>query len=593
MRLVSKVAFFVFLPLVSYLLAMEVPQEKEVDSMKAAKKEAKRLGKESNRKLVSILEDLFENKSALVSQDDLLPQNEKGKRFDIESAEARMDTHVLSPFERELEKTVQEASKKQQFEGTETFFSGATAILKDPESQMGIESYEVREVPSREVFEACIEEGSFESFADQKRTIRVIPEKKQTEVTCLGHQKEKEFFWESDAEAQEKEWKDTLSKDTSLKSYHVCIDKGGIFKDYRVKKKWTHQDGVSCSSSETHEKILQERKEEDIWEAESLEVLSYLEESPKCRLIFSTPLDGPNSQIIAGKSVSRDFWRRRLFFSCSGEENPKCQAIRKQGGMIVSKECIKKAPHGECELWEKKYKTGGQTSFIKRDVYFKEDSIWGIGEFEEAAELSSDFGDAVSKLAAISDLKGNTEIENKDILKAGVFRGDSLKCTKSFAKDLLYDCCGDLAGFATDIGLAGCSSAEKDLYQKRKDGKCHYIGTRSTKMGLEKEKVYCCFPTKLARIIQEEGRAQLHLEWGDEESPKCQGLSLEEIKQLNFDAMDFSDFILEMHQKIDQETLRKKLQNHVQKFSQTSGESATRPLIQKEQEKLLEGGSYE
>ena len=250
MRLVSKVAFFVFMSLVSYLLAMEVPQGKEVDSMKAAKKEAKHLGKESNKKLVSILEDLFGNKSALVSQDDLLPQNEKGKRFDTESAEARMDTHVLAPFERELEKTVQEASKKQQFEGTETFFSGATTVLKDPESQIGIESYEVREVPSREVFEACIEEGSFESFADQKRTIRVIPEKKQTEVTCLGHQKEKEFFWKSDAEAQEKEWKDALSKDTSLKSYHVCIDRRGIFKDYRVKKKWTHQDGVSCSSSE-------------------------------------------------------------------------------------------------------------------------------------------------------------------------------------------------------------------------------------------------------------------------------------------------------------------------------------------------------
>lgn len=593
MRLVSKVAFCLFITLFSYLLSKEASQGQEMDSMKGAKNEAKRLGKESNKQLVSILEGLFENKNALISQDDLLPQNEKGKHFDGEEAIRRMDTHVLTPFERELEKTVQEASKKEQFEGTEIFFSGATTVLKDPESQIEMEAYEVKEIPAKEVFETCIERGSFESFVDQQRTIRVIPEKKQTEITCLGHKKEKEYFWESDAKAQEKEWKNIFLKDTSLKSYHVYIDGGGIFKKYWVIKKWTHQNGISCSSSETHEKVLQERKEEDIWTADDPEVLSYLEKGPKCRLIFSTPIDGPSSQVIAGKRVSREFWRRRLFFSCSGEESPRCRTIREQGGMIVSKECLKKAPHGECELWEKKYRIGGHTPFLKRNAHFKEDPIWGIGEFEEAAELSNDFGDAVSKLAAISDFKGNTEIKNKDILKAGVFRGDPLKCTRSFAQNLLYDCCEDLAGFATNIGLAGCSSEEKDLYQKRKDGKCHYIGTRSTKMGLEREKVYCCFPTKLARIIQEEGRNQLHLGWGDEECPKCQGLSLKEIQQLNFDAMDFSDFILEMHQKIDQETLRKKLQNHVQKFSQTSGESATKPLIQKEQEKLLKGGTYE
>lgn len=591
MRFLANATIFLFF--FSYLLAHEVPMGKEMGIMKETKKEAKRLGSESNQHLISILKDLFENKSALLSQDDLLQQTKKGKQFDIEEAVTRMDTHLLTPFEIELERTVQQTAKKEQFEGTESFFSGAITVLKDPESQIGIEHYEVSEIPSEEISETCIEGGGFENFVDQKRTILITPEQKTMEAICLGHQKTKEFFWKNDARIQEKEWEKVLSKDRSLKSYHVSIDRGGLFKDYRVVRKWVHQNGVFCSSHETTERLLQKRKEEDIWKADDPEMLRYLEENPQCFLIFSNPLDGPNIQIINGENIFRNFWKRRLFFSCSWAENPTCRKLREQGGMITSRKCIRTAPRGACEMWEKTYIMGGHASFIKREASFKKDSIWGIGEFEEAAEISGDFGDAISKLAAVSDFRGNTEVINKDILKAKVFKGDPIKCTKSFAKNLLYDCCGDLAGLATDIGLAGCSSEEKHLYKKRKDGKCHYIGMRSTKMGLEKEKVYCCFPTKLARIIQEEGRIQLDLDWGDGECPNCEGFSLEEIKQLNFDTMDFSDFILEMHQKIDQDTLRNKLQNHVQKFSQNSGESTTRSLVQKEQEKLLREGAYE
>lgn len=594
MRRVYNRMGFALLAFSSSLLSGGVSQGKELEHMKGAKKEATALGKKGNKQLVGILEDLFQKKGKLISQDDLLPQSERGKCFDGEEAIARMDAHALTPFERELEKTLQEASKKESFEGTETFFSGAATAIKEPELQLGIASYDFQEIPSETTTETCEEEGSFESFTDQIRTIRVTPEKKQTKITCRGHKTDKEFFWKGDAESQQTKWIKELSKESNLKPDHqVYIDRGGIFKDYRVVKQWTHKEGITCSSFDTEEIIVQQRKEEDIWEGEHPETLTYFEENPKCRLVFTTPLGGPKSQMISGKNVFREFWKRRLFFSCSGAENPKCQAIRKEGGMILSKECKKKGPHGECELWEKRYKLGGQASHTKRTAYFKEEPIWGIGEFEERGELSSDFGDALSKLAAISDLKGNTDMKNQDVLKAGVFRGDSHKCTKSFAQDLLYDCCGDLAGFATDLGIAGCSSSEKELYRKRKDGKCHYIGMRSHKMGLEKEKVYCCFPTQLARIIQEEGRSQLDLEWGDEESPKCQGLTLEEIQRLNFDAMDFSDFILEMHQKIDQETLSKKLQTHVQKFTQTKGESATHPLIQQEQAKLLKGESHE
>jgi len=544
------------------------------EEMESMKREAERLGKEGNQQILSILEDLFQNNSALLSQDDLLLEGDKGKYFNEKDI-------VMTPFEKELEKVVKESVNKEQFEGTEEFFSGATSVLKEPESHVGIESYETSVVPSAELFEQCVEEGSFEGFVIQRRTIKVTPAIEKMQTWCLGHEETKEFFWKSNAESQQTKWEKELTQDGTIRFHHVWIDRGGVFENYRIIRKWSHKDGYRCTASKSEKKIVQERKEEDIWEAEDPTFLHYLEENPKCHLLLSQQIDGSGVQTIDGKHVFRDFWTRGLFFSCNGDESSKCQMLREQGGMIVAKKCLKQTPYKECALWEKQYKMGGQTAFVKREVQYREEPIWGIGEFEPTAPLENDFGDAISKLSAISDLK-ETEDLHQDILKAGVFKGDSLKCKRSFAENILYDCCGSLAGFATDIGLAGCSSEEKDLYKRKREGKCHYIGKRSSKMGFEKEWVYCCFPTQLSRIIQEEGRKQLHIEWGSAEQPHCQGLSLEQIKGLDFDAMDFSDFILEVQQKIDQETLRKKLKNHAQNFSYTSGETATKALLNKE-----------
>jgi conjugal transfer mating pair stabilization protein TraN len=60
---------------------------------------------------------------------------------------------------------------------------------------------------------------------------------------------------------------------------------------------------------------------------------------------------------------------------------------------------------------------------------------------------------------------------------------------------------------------------------------------------LERTVNYCCFNSKLARIIQEQGRPLLGKNFGSGESPDCSGLTIREIMSMDLSRIDFSEFI--------------------------------------------------
>jgi conjugal transfer mating pair stabilization protein TraN len=57
------------------------------------------------------------------------------------------------------------------------------------------------------------------------------------------------------------------------------------------------------------------------------------------------------------------------------------------------------------------------------------------------------------------------------------------------------------------------------------------------------KEVYCCFQSPFARIFQEQARPQLGINFGTPKAPSCGGLSINQIKKLNFKAMDFSEWV--------------------------------------------------
>jgi conjugal transfer mating pair stabilization protein TraN len=120
----------------------------------------------------------------------------------------------------------------------------------------------------------------------------------------------------------------------------------------------------------------------------------------------------------------------------------------------------------------------------------------------------------------------------------------------------------------------GCDKEDIITVTKRESGRCHYVGTRCIKrlrLGfvkkcIQRAKYYCCFNSKLARIIHEQGRPQLTTDirnWGSAKSPNCRGFTPEEFASLDFDRIDLSEYFNDITRNI---TNSDELQRHIQQY---------------------------
>ena len=103
----------------------------------------------------------------------------------------------------------------------------------------------------------------------------------------------------------------------------------------------------------------------------------------------------------------------------------------------------------------------------------------------------------------------------------------------------LVNCCSNSGAL---VGLADCSPEEVELAQERNAGNTHYLGrycSRRTLFGIcvRRSRAWCVFGSKLGRILQQQGRAQLGIPWSD-----CRGLTVAEIEGIDFERLDLSEF---------------------------------------------------
>lgn len=557
------------------------------ENLKKTKEEAKSIGKEKNQEAKNVLESLFSSGKLAIYCDDFLPEEDRGKTFDEKLAREKTDKQEFSPFEANLQEVIDSSLRTQELEGTEDFLIFSRSIMENSKKGIGIISQEENLVPEEKNIETCEEGGSFIKTIDKERTVTVIPRKTEEIRTCQGHKKEKEFFWESDAKKQVEDWEKELSKDASLKTWNAAIESGGVFKNYHVVKKWTHKDGQACDKNHIETKVLQEEKEIDHWETDLTQknTLQALEANINCALLQTQEFT-PGKRNISDKDVYRDSWNQRLIFSCQPEADSKCKRFREYGGVLVKRTCLKEDDFGDCLSWEKTYDLGGKASYSSHAVVFEEENLFDLEDFDPSYEKNTEFGQVISTLGALESLGESISEKRFDPNHASIFCGNSSKCRRSFDSKNLFDCCHkkDCEGRGIFIGLdlGRCSKEERDLFEKVQEGKCHRIG--HIKKLLMTEHVYCCFPTKLARIIQEEGRIQLGISWGKPEEPNCQGLTLAQLQSLDFEQMDFADFIEEIQEKIDSQKLAAKLKSMAEGFSNSLSEDKARAKTEEKTE---------
>ena len=80
---------------------------------------------------------------------------------------------------------------------------------------------------------------------------------------------------------------------------------------------------------------------------------------------------------------------------------------------------------------------------------------------------------------------------------------------------------------------------------------CHYVGTtcekKVTGLGcVETAEKHVCFNSRLARILNEQGRPQLGRDFGNPIKPDARGFTIDEFAKLDFSKMDLSEFIADI-----------------------------------------------
>ncbi|MDR6790120.1 conjugal transfer mating pair stabilization protein TraN [Sphingomonas sp. BE138] len=255
--------------------------------------------------------------------------------------------------------------------------------------------------------------------------------------------------------------------------------------------------------------------------------------------------EGPETRMVDGVAVTQQCWAWSRPFTCQRitqssdcseiEANPKCTHVRD--------ECLDDPQVGPCQVSTKVYRCPLPTPPASDPKQFIcGDDVYCInGDCEPIErEASTEFKDAVVGLHVLG--QANAEF-NPDALS--LFTGTRETCNKKIFG--ASNCCSGKGVPLLTPWL--CSSAEKQLDEKDDKGLCHKLGSYCADKVLgicvTSKDAYCCFASKLTRILQEQGRPQISKPWGKPKDEKCKGFTLEEFQRLDLSVMDFSEVVSE------------------------------------------------
>ncbi|MDQ9215071.1 type-F conjugative transfer system mating-pair stabilization protein TraN [Escherichia marmotae] len=218
-------------------------------------------------------------------------------------------------------------------------------------------------------------------------------------------------------------------------------------------------------------------------------------------------------------------------------KNPACTASRVNCQEKSGSACLQEEVTFSCEK-----KVTGEAQLCSGQL------VCANGECDVIENGTSDgFGKAVSALAAVTAAAQDVAAMNDVNVRA--FTGKPVECRMAIAG--FNNCCKD-SGWGQGIGLAHCDSEEKALGKAKEKLLTVYVGTYCSKkvlgVCLQKKKAYCQFDSKLAQIVQAQGRkGQLGIGFGSGKHPDCRGITVEELQSLRFDRMDFSNFYSDLN----------------------------------------------
>lgn len=265
--------------------------------------------------------------------------------------------------------------------------------------------------------------------------------------------------------------------------------------------------------------------------------------------------------------VTQACWKYKDTYMTQAADNGTCKTyMNNPACTLASRTCAFTAEDGsgclhEYATYSCETRTSGQVMICGGDTFCLD------GDCERAQNgKNNDFAPVVSALAALA--AAGKDVAAINSVNVCAFTGSAKFC-KKFAAGF-SNCCKD-GGWGQDVGLARCSSEEKALGKAKENKLTVSIGEFCSKkvlgVCLEKKRSYCQFDSKLAQIVQQQGRnGQLHIGFGKASSPDCRGITQTELQQINFEALDFSNFFddLQKNKNIpDNDTLTKRVREEI------------------------------
>ena len=264
---------------------------------------------------------------------------------------------------------------------------------------------------------------------------------------------------------------------------------------------------------------------------------------------------GNETRIINDMPVTKACWSMQSTYSCNapivedtcGTIEPQCEQIDSQCSQKVKDTCV---------AYQQTYRCPTQRCVNTADVICGDGQVFCLDGncVDHSYSASEDFTKGVSALSATADASKQFNSNSQMI-----FTGHAQSCRDDAAN--FSNCCSK-SGWGQDIHLAHCSDEEKALGVNHEKGLSVYVGRYCAHevLGIcvEHKEAYCVFDSKMARLVQEQGRAnQLHLRFGKAEKPNCRGISATELQRIDLSRIDFSSMYADLNNKVTVPNLSK------------------------------------
>lgn len=266
---------------------------------------------------------------------------------------------------------------------------------------------------------------------------------------------------------------------------------------------------------------------------------------------------GAETRNINSYPIFRDDWQYKQIYHCKMIKD-ECSVLRSKGCTQINSRC-KEFRQNKCWIYEQTYSCPDGKISISKIKAPKGSAFCLTGNCHDASyQANGNMLDVMSKLAMLQEVQKDIDAQ-KNPADLKVFRGDAYSCSRNCVN--FKDCCGRMKGWGVKVHLANCKPEEQQLAKMRDQNLCHQVGAtycakKVLRRCISKKTSFCCFGTRFAKILQQQGRSQLGIGWGDPKCPDCRPLTVEELSKLDLSKMDFSELFEDLMKKYKSPNLK-------------------------------------